>query len=312
MDAVLNVVLPVFGIMLAGYLVGRLNVLGESSGEALSAFVYYVSLPALFVVSMSRVEISEIFNVQYLLATGGGMLATFAVAMLIATFAFPNRLAALGLNALTAIFSNTGYMGFPILLLAFGDQATLPGVIATVMNGTVVLAVATVIIEIDLNQKSGGLAILRNAFMGVFKSPLVLSALAGLLFSAAGFPLPGALATFCDLLAATAGPCALFAMGLFMVGRSFTAGAGEISVLILLKLVFQPIITAWLAFGVMDMEPMWAASAVIMAALPTGALAFVLAQRYGIYTQRSTAVIMISTVVSVVTLTVLLNLLGIS
>lgn len=312
MDAVLNVVLPVFGIMLAGYAAGRFNVLGESSGEALNAFVYYVSLPALFLVSMSRVEVSQIFNVPYLLAIGGGMLGTFGIAMLIATYAFPNRLGALGLNGLTAIFSNTGYMGIPILLLAFGDRATMPGVIATVLNGTVVLAVATVIVEIDLNQKSGGFAILRNAFMGVFKSPLVASALAGLMLSFIEFPLPGALATFCDLLAATAGPCALFAMGLFMVGRSFTAGAGEISVLVLLKLILQPIITAWLAYGVMDMDPVWAASAVIMGALPTGALAFVLAQRYGIYTQRSTAAIMISTVLSIVTLTVLLNLLGIS
>lgn len=312
MDAVLNVVLPVFGIMLAGYLAGRFNLLGESSGEALNAFVYYVSLPALFLVSMSRVEVSQIFDVQYLIAIGGSMLGTFGIAMLIATFAFPNRIGALGLNGLTAVFSNTGYMGIPLLILAFGEQATLPGVIATVMNGTIVLAMATVIIEIDLNQESGGLAILRNATIGVFSSPLVMSALAGLLLSAFGLTLPVPVSAFCDLLAASAGPCALFAMGLFMVGRSFTAGAGEISALVALKLILHPLLAAWLAFGVMDMDPVWAASAVIMAALPTGALAFVLAQRYNIYTQRSTAAIMISTVVSVLTISVLLNFLGVS
>lgn len=311
MDAVLNVVLPVFGIMLAGYLAGRFNLLGESSGEALNAFVYYVSLPALFIVSMSRVEVSQIFDTQYLLAVGGSILGTFGLAMLIATFAFPNRIGALGLHGLTAVFSNTGYMGIPLLILAFGDQATLPGVIATVLNGTIVLALATVIIEIDLNQESGGLAILRNATIGVFSSPLVMSALAGLAFSALDIPLPVPVSAFCDLLAASAGPCALFAMGLFMVGRSFTAGAGEISVLVVLKLILHPLLAAWLAFGVMDMDPVWAASAVIMAALPTGALVFVLAQRYNIYTQRSTAAIMISTVVSVVTISVLLNFLGI-
>ncbi len=311
MEAVLNVVLPVFGIMLAGYLAGRFNLLGDASGEALNGFVYYVSLPALFLVSMSRVEVSEIFNLQYLLAVGGSILGTFGIAMLIATFAFPNRIGALGLNGLTAVFSNTGYMGIPLLLLAFGEQATLPGVIATVLNGTVVLALATVIIEIDLNQESGGLTILRNAIIGVFSSPLVMSALVGLALSALEVPLPTPVSAFCDLLAASAGPCALFAMGLFMVGRSFTAGAGEISVLVALKLILHPLLAAWLAFGVMEMDPVWAASAVIMSALPTGALAFVLAQRYNIYTQRSTAAIMISTVLSVVTISVLLNVLGI-
>jgi hypothetical protein len=311
MDAVLNVVLPVFGIMLAGYLAGHFRILGESSGEALNAFVYYVSLPALFFISMSRVEVSEIFNAQYLLAVGGGILGTFGIAMLVATYWFPNRVGALGLNGLTSVFSNTGYIGIPLLILAFGERATLPAVIATVLNGTVVLAVATVIIEIDLNQKSGVPTILRNALAGVFSSPLVMSALAGLLFSAAGIPVPGAFGAFCDLLAASAGPCALFAMGLFMVGRSFTAGAGEISVIVLLKLVLHPLLAAWLAFGVMDMDPIWASSAVILAALPTGALVFVLAKRYDIYTHRSTAAIMISTVISVVTISVLLNLLDV-
>ena len=49
----------------------------------------------------------------------------------------------------------------------------------------------------------------------------------------------------------------------------------------------------------------------IQAALPTGALTFVLAQRYGTYIQRATAVILISTVVSVVTLSALFIYLGV-
>ena len=59
------------------------------------------------------------------------------------------------------------------------------------------------------------------------------------------------------------------------------------------------------------MEPVWAASAVILAALPTGALVFVLAQQYELYIQRSTAAIMVSTVISLVTLSALFLALGI-
>jgi predicted permease len=54
MSAVFNVVLPVFAIMLAGYLAGRFRVLGEPSSEALNRFVYFVALPALFFISMAR------------------------------------------------------------------------------------------------------------------------------------------------------------------------------------------------------------------------------------------------------------------
>jgi predicted permease len=164
---------------------------------------------------------------------------------------------------------------------------------------------------VDLSRERGGGRVLRHVAAAVAKSPLVISAAAGLAVSAVGLTVPVFIATFCDLLAAAVGPCALFAMGLFMVGRSFTAGLGEIGWIVLLKLIVQPAVTWWLAFRVLDMAPVWAASAVILAALPTGALVFVLAQQYNLYVQRSTAAIMISTVVSLATLSLLLIGLGI-
>ncbi|RMD61598.1 MAG: AEC family transporter [Alphaproteobacteria bacterium] len=311
MAAVLNIILPVFGIMLTGYLCGRFRVLGEASSQALNAFVYYVSLPALFFISMARVEIGEAFHAPFLMAFGGGLLGSFGLAMLIGTFVFPNRLAALGLHAITAVFSNTGYLGIPLLLTAFGEAGKLPGIISTVIMGAVVMPVGLAIVEIDLSQDSHPLRIVRNVLIGVAKSPLVLSAVAGLLVSALGWPVPVALATFGDILGAAAAPCALFAIGLFMVGRSVTAGLGEVGWLVGMKLLVHPALTAWLAYGVLRMDPVWAAAAVMQAALPTGALAFVLAQQYGIYVQRATAAIMISTVLSVVTLSVLLTFLGV-
>ena len=85
----------------------------------------------------------------------------------------------------------------------------------------------------------------------------------------------------------------------------------EVSWLVLLKLLVQPLITWALAYHVFVMEPVWAAGALVQSALPTGALVFVLAQQYGIYVQRSTAVIMASTVLSLFTLSALFLYLGI-
>ena len=150
MSAVVNVVLPVFAIMLAGYLAGRFRVLGDESSEALNRFVYYVALPALFFISMARVSLGEAFNVPFLVAFGGGMAVTFALSLLVARYVFPNRLGVLGLHGLSAVFSNTGYLGIPLLLIAYGEAATLPGVIATVLNGAVVIALGTAILEMEL------------------------------------------------------------------------------------------------------------------------------------------------------------------
>jgi len=310
MIAVLNVVLPVFGIILAGYLCGRFGVLGNASSEALNAFVYYVALPALFFISMARVPLVEIFNWPFLFAYGGGALITALIAVFAGRFWFKNRLAEQGLHGLASIFSNTGYMGIPLLITAFGQEAALPAIIATVLNGAVVMAIGIVIVEIDLSRGQGLAHILGDAAKGVLKSPLVLSAAAGIAFSLLGWAPPVALGTFCDILGAAAPPSALFAIGLFMVGRSLTAGAAETSWLVIFKLLAQPAITALIAYGLLNMDPLWSAAAVTLAALPTGALVFVLAQQYGVYTQRATAVILASTVLSVATLSVLFAILG--
>lgn len=311
MEPVFNVVLPVFGIMLAGYLCGRAGLLGQASGGALNGFVYYVSLPALFFIAMSRVPVEVVFNWPFLAAFGGGIMATFGLALLVGTFVFPNSFGALGLQAMAATFSNTGYMGIPLLIIAYGDPGKVPGIITTIITGAVMMSVVTAILEVDLSEGQSPLGVLRNVTVGVLKSPLVLSAVAGLLASVVQFVPPTPLATFCDILGAAAGPAALFAMGLFMVGKSFTADLAEVSWLVILKLLVQPAITWWLAFDLLALDPFWAATAVIQAALPTGALVFVLAERYGTYTQRSTAVIMVSTLISVVTLSLLFSYLGV-
>ncbi len=310
MHAIVTVILPVFGIMLAGFIAGRVRLLGEASSDALNRFVYYVALPALFFVSLARVPVGEVFDAPFLAAFGGGLLGTFGIAMLVGAFAFPNRLAALALHGLCAVFSNTGYLGIPLLLITFGEAGTLPGIISTVIMGTVVMGTGIILIEADFSQGRGPAKIVGSVLLGVARSPLILAAAAGLLVSALGLPLPAPLATFGDLLGAAASPCALFAIGLFLAGQKITTGLREIGWLAAVKLVLQPAITWWLAFRVLPMDETWAAAAVVQAALPTGTLVFVLAQRHGIFVQRASATIMVSTVASVVSLSLLFAALG--
>lgn len=311
MIAILNVVLPVFGIVLAGYLCGRFRVLGEASSEALNRFVYFLALPALFFISMVRVPVADVFNGRFLAAYVGGVAVTALAAVGVGRLLFPNRLAASGIQGLAAIFANTGYMGIPLVVTAFGPAAALPAIIATVLNGAVIMALGIFIVEMDLSRGRGAAGVVMDALAGVAKSPLVLAAAAGILASSAGVAVPEAVSRFCDILGAAAPPAALFAIGLFMVGRSMTAGIGETSWLVLHKLLVQPLVTAGIAFGLLPMDRVWAASAVTLAALPTGSLVFVLAQQYDVYTQRATAAILVSTIVSVITLFGLFAILGI-
>jgi hypothetical protein len=300
MQALIDVTLPIFGIMLAGYLSGRFRLLGQDSTAALNGFVYFVALPALFIKAMAGAPFQDILNGPFLAAWYGGQLGVFALALLVATFFFTDRLGAVSMNAIAAVFANTGYMGIPLLMTAFGDIMTLPAVIVTVANGAVVMAFLTAILEVDRAQ-GRAMKIAKDVAVGVVKSPLVLSAALGLTLSAFRVPIPGPVDTFLGLLGDAAGPCALFAMGLFLVGQSIRRGAVEVMWVSVLKLIAHPLLTWFIATELLEMPPHFVAAAVIMAALPTGSLIFVVGERYGIYVQRAAAIILVSTVASVPT-----------
>ena len=308
MEPIVNVVLPVFAIIFCGYVSGRMKVLGEASSEALNGFVYYVALPVLLFFSMARVEPAEIFQWQFIGAFALGSAATLLIAFAISRWVFKARMAETSLFGMTAIFGNTGFMGIPLAIVAFGPEAALPAIIATVFQSLILLALVAALIEMDLSGGRGGGNALADTARALIKNPLLISSAAGIAWSFGGAKLPVPVATFCEILSAAAGPSALFAIGLFMVGKPLRAGMGEVASMSILKLIVQPAITWWLVVNVFEMAPMWAAMAILMAALPAGANCFVLAQNYGVYVQRTSAAVLISTIVAVMTLSVLFGM----
>ena len=134
MQAVLNVALPVFGIILCGYLAGRVKLIGASSSEALNAFVYWFALPPLIFIGMAQTPVDRILNIDFILTVSIGIVGTGVFVVLGSRFLFGNRGPSNGLHAMTALFSNTGYMGIPLFVAAFGDDRVLPAVTATVLN----------------------------------------------------------------------------------------------------------------------------------------------------------------------------------
>jgi len=117
---------------------------------------------------------------------------------------------------------------------------------------------------------------------------------------------PRPIAIYCDLMGASAGPCALFAIGLFLATQSMKANLLEVGWISALKLVVQPALAWFLIQTLFPLDPFWAGSAIILAGLPTGALTFVVASQYRIYVERTSAAILMSTIASVVTLSFLL------
>jgi predicted permease len=300
----------VFGLILAGFLAGRFRALGPESTEALNKFVYWFALPALLFVGMARVPPGAVFNWPYLGTLVIGALGTVAIAVPVARLAFAARAENAALSAYCAAFSNSGYMGIPLWLTAFGAAGTVPAVLAAFFNAGVMVGGIVIALEVIKRRGQGLLPALANVGSAIARDPLLVAPIAGIVWSSAELPLPRPIGVFLDLLGACAGPAALFATGLFLASQSLRAlmggpRAAEVVWITLAKLVLQPALT-WLIGRVLGLEGFWLASAVIMCAMPVGATAFVVAQRYGTFIERASASILLSTVLSLGTLAALM------
>jgi len=241
-----------------------------------------------------------------------GALLSAGCAAVAARLLFGHRdLATATLHGFSASFSNTAYLGIPLFLAAFGPTHTMPAVVATLASNLVLIALAVTLIEGSQTARYGGLRIARDVAAALLRNPVLVSLLAGLAASAVRLTLPAPVERFMDLLAGAAGPSALFALGLSLHGYPLRAQAAETGWLVALKLGMQPALTWWLAHRVFSLPPFWADSAVLLAALPAGALVFVIARRYGVCVQRASAVVVVvvvvSTVLSVISIAILLG-----
>lgn len=304
---VFGAVLPVFGLVACGYLAGRFHIVTQASSQALNQFVYAFALPAMLFVAVYRGSLEEILSGAFLLAVIVATVGTALAGFLLSYFANGAGPAESTMRALNASFANTGYLGIPLVTVAYGERAALPAALATVATNFVSFALAIVCLELFVNPHRGGV---RRALKGVIMSPLIWPIFLAVLLVALQVKIPLPAERFATLLAAAAGPCALFAIGLFVSQLSIRAGAAASWQTTLLKLVLHPLLMAALVFWLLPVDALWAKIAVVCASLPLGATAFVLAQRYKLLEAETSAGAVVSTAASLLTVSLVMALLA--
>ena len=306
MELILSSVLPVFGLVLCGWVAGRTGLVGAESSDALNQFVYYFALPAMLFAAVARGSLEQIFNFHFLTGIVLATLACAAAGFALSAWMTGGSPQEHSLRALNASFSNTGYLGIPLVTVAYGPQAALPAAMATVATNVMLFATGLTLLEMfDRKHSSHGKGI-ALALLGTARSPLIWPIALAIALVAASVTLPVPLMRFADLLAAAAGPGALFALGLFVSRQSMREGMKAAWPGVALKLVLHPLIAAATFYGLLSVDPLWAKVAVVGASLPLGATAFVLAQRYKLLEVETSCSAVLSTALSVLTVSVVM------
>ncbi len=298
---VASLVLPVFAIIVTGWLAGWFGYLSRSLADALVHFAYNVAMPALLVVTIAQEPARNLLEWRFLLAFGGGSLFCFALVFLAARAGWKRDLASSTIYGMTAAMTNTGFVALPILHAVYGQPAVLPAAVATVFVAAVMFPITVILVESDKHGARGPSARSKVLFKQILVNPMVLSTLIGLGWAIVGLRIPAPVAAYLNIIAAALTPCALFAIGLGLSVEGLRANFTASVALAAVKLLVLPLIVYGLCVA-LGLNPLYTIAAVVCAAVPTAKTMYVLAHEYKVEEPLVAATISITTMVSVATL----------
>jgi len=271
---------PVFGLILLGVVLGRMKFLGDRAFEVFNRFVINVTLPVLTFRTLATTEAADLLMPVMIAAIVGGAFIIYALGFAIERL-YGRSMIEANIAGLAGCFSNTGFVGLPVALLAFGPQSLGPVAVAMALYSSIIFTAGVLLSEVSAHHDGGLAGALRRAGLAIVRSPLIVLSVLGIAWSLIGLPLSGPFDTFLETLAGATAPCALVAVGLFMALPRQSAAPGPIARVVLMKLVAHPAATALLLLILPPIPPLWAAIAILMAGMPSGASSFVLAGRAG-------------------------------
>jgi len=298
-----DLILPVFAVILTGWIVAYTGYLSRALSDALIHFAYNIAMPALLIVTIAQEPSHSLINWRFLVAFGGGSLLCFILVFGIMSIRASRGLASRTMHGMAASMTNTGFVALPVLQAIYGQHAVLPAAIATVFVAVVMFPIAVVLLELGQRDEHGSLTAPMVTVKHVVLNPLVISTLIGMLLSVLGLRMPRPVTAYLGIMADALTPCALFAIGLGLSIDGLRASVGRASLLSAVKLVIMPVIVYGLSVA-LGLDPLYTIAAVICAAVPTAKTVYILAGEYHCEEVMVASTVSMTTLLSVITLVI--------
>jgi malonate transporter and related proteins len=310
---ILSISGPIFIAIGLGFLATRFGIFARTDLRVLGKFVVNFALPALLFKSLSERQVREIFNISYLLAYLAGSLAVLGLGYL-----WSRRIANLGpttstFYAMGMSCSNSGFVGYPILLLTLAPVAAVALALNMMVENLVILPLLLVMAERENGAAGQWYRIVGQSLARLAKNPMIVALVAGFCVSCTGWRLPEAVVRSVGMFALTSGALSLFVIGGTLFGLPFRGTGRKVMPIVIGKLLVHPVAVLLACqtiplLGMPTIDPSLRTAAVIMAAVPMLSIYTILAQIYG-QDQVTAPAMLVTTVTSFFTLSGLLFLL---
>lgn len=321
--SILGVTFPIFALVVCGYVATRRGALPVSAIPGLSGYILSFALPALLFRMGIATPLSQLLDAPLLLVY---LICALTLAGLTLVFSRNARIhlhdAAFG--GLVAVYPNAGFMGIPLLAALVGDIGARVIILTVLVDCFVIISLCLAIVQLPEGGDTRGVfRMLVRAFLAAFRgalsNPLPWPIAAGVLYGALGLPMPEPVGKAIGMLADTASPVALFTIGAILARNAVTATRGNPPIdyvpVALTKLLVHPLLVYLVGRAVQSLgfaldDPSLIALTLV-AALPPAINVTMLAERFGADAGRIARIIMVATVLSFVSFTVAVWLLGV-
>ncbi len=306
MADVLSLILPLFGLILLGYVAGRVQKQPAEAMGWLNTFIIYVALPALFFKLLSKTPVEKLASWDFIAANIGVTFAILVFTLLLGLIASRGNLGEATIQSLAGAYGNIGYMGPAIAILALGERAAIPVALVFCFENVMHFMLAPALMAVAGQSRGGVLSLIVDVVKKIVLHPFIIATAIGVGAAFISFQPPEPIQRLIDYLAQAAAPCALFAMGVTLALRPLKRISVEMQFIIPIKLILHPLAMYVALSYVGGIDPDWLFAAVLLAALPTATNVFVIAQQYGVWVERASGTILLTTAFSVVTVSALL------
>lgn len=289
-----------------GWILGRIDLLGEHARPVLSRLTFFVLSPFLLFVVLAQADVHSLFS-ALLPVSAIAAVAIFALYTVVAKLVWRRSLGETVIGALSAGQVNSNNIGIPLSLYLLGSAAYPAPVILLQL-----LAFTPVTMAI-LDAVTSGRSSLWRTLGRTITNPIVLGSLLGTAVSVAGIELPPIVLEPATLIANACVPVLLISYGISLHGQRVLGASGRRRDIVLassLKLIAMPVIAWAVAEFVFGLSAHDVLVVTVLAALPTAQNVFNYSQRYDVGETISRDTVFLTTIGCVPVLIAITLMLG--
>ena len=289
----ITVILPIFGMMLIGFLAVALKLLDKTQLGALGAFVIKVALPSILLVNISAQEWANVWQPQYLISYAVVSLVMFIALLWLYRYQFNTPLHQSAVFAMGGSMSNTGFIGGATLHLILGPAAAVYFAMTFIVENFIVFLLFLVCLEMHGKSQSNVFKTVSTTIKSIFKNPIIIALCISVMMCLFQIQLPPIAKSILEPIGKATGPLGLFVIGGSLYGvKAFQHLSKDTVIITLSKMVIMPVLVYCVLSNMPNVSQEMLFAGVLLAGISMVTMFGIFGQQTGIAEQTSTTLLL--------------------